>query len=47
MNWEEGFGICLWTASSKNDLEALFKKAGTPFKKIIAVEEHVAKSLIT
>jgi hypothetical protein len=45
MNWEEGFGVCCWDAPSREELEAVFKKAGTPFERMITVEEHVAESL--
>ena len=47
MNWDEGFGVCCWTAPSREDLEGLFEKAGTPYEQIVPVEEHVAKSLLT
>jgi len=47
MNWEEGYGVCCWESPSKDQLEALFMKAGTPFTSIIAVEEHAADSLTT
>jgi len=45
MNWDEGLGICCWTAPSKDELEALFKKVGTPFEKITPVEEHEETTL--
>lgn len=45
MNWKEGFGVCCWSAPTKKKLEALFKKAGTPFEKMIPVEEHVEETL--
>lgn len=47
MNWNEGFGCCCWTAPSKEKLEELFKNSGTPFERIVEVEEHVAASLTT
>ena len=47
MNWEEGLGICCWSADSKDDLAKLFEKAGTPYDKIIPVEEHAAETLLT
>lgn len=40
LNFDEGFGLCCWNAPSKDALAALFEKAGTPFEKMIAVEEH-------
>lgn len=46
LNFEEGFGLCVWNAPSKEALEEMFKKAGTPFASMTAVEEHVAASLI-
>jgi len=45
INWDEGVGVCCWSAPSQGELEGLFKKAGTPFEKVIAVEEHFADSL--
>ena len=45
INWDEGVGVCCWSAPSMPDLEALFQKAGTPFEKMLAVEEHQAESL--
>jgi len=45
MNWDEGLGVCCWTAPSKEALAALFDKTGTPYESMIAVEEHVAASL--
>ena len=47
MNWNEGVGVCCWEAPSREALEALFEKAGTPFDEMIAVEEHVAETLVT
>ncbi|MBN2491808.1 MAG: DUF4242 domain-containing protein [Planctomycetes bacterium] len=47
MNWDEGVGVCCWKAPSRTKLEALFQKVGTPFDSMIAVEEHVAESLVT
>jgi hypothetical protein len=46
MNWEEGLGICCWDAPSRDELEALFRKAGVPFEKMLTVEEHEAQSLV-
>jgi len=45
LNVEEGIGICCWNASSKDGLEAMFRKAGTPVEQIIPVEEYVEASL--
>ncbi len=47
LNWEEGFGICCWTAPSKEELEAVFKKVGTPYESMLAVEEYAGESLIS
>jgi hypothetical protein len=46
-NWEEGVGVCCWEAPSKEALEELFNRAGTPFERMIEVEEHVAETLVT
>ncbi|MBU0755750.1 MAG: hypothetical protein KJ645_11465 [Planctomycetes bacterium] len=46
MNWEEGVGVCCWTAPSKEELEALFRKASVPFEKMVSVEEHEAHTLM-
>jgi hypothetical protein len=46
MNWEEGFGACCWTAPSREKLEEMFNKAGTPFEKMIPVEEHAEATLV-
>jgi len=45
MNWEEGLGVCCWEAPAREDLAALFRKAGTPFERIVAVEENSETSL--
>ena len=47
INWKEGVGVCCWNAPSKKEIEELFKKTGTPYEKIVPVEEHVAESLVT
>ncbi|MHC5037067.1 MAG: hypothetical protein ACYTHM_07115 [Planctomycetota bacterium] len=46
LNFEEGFATCCWNASSVDALKALFEKAGTPFEKMIAVEEMVAEAFV-
>jgi hypothetical protein len=46
LNLEEGFGTCCWNASSVDGLKALFEQAGTPFEKMVAVEEHVTEALV-
>ncbi len=45
INWEEGIGICHWDAPSRQELEELFNQAGTPFEKMVEVEEYLADSL--
>jgi hypothetical protein len=40
INGDEGFAMCCWDAPSKADLEALFKKAGTPFERMLQVDER-------
>jgi len=39
--------MCCWTASSKDELAGLFEKVGTPYERIIAVEEHAAETLVS
>jgi hypothetical protein len=39
VNAEKGFAICCWEAPSQKELEAIFKKAGASFEKILPVEE--------
>jgi hypothetical protein len=46
MNWEKGFGACIWNADSEKDLEELFTRTGTPFESIIPVEERIDKTLL-
>lgn len=46
MNWEEGLGICCWEAPSVAALGKLFDKAGTPYDKMIPVEEHAEATLV-
>jgi len=45
MNWQEGVGVCCWDAPSKEELEALFRKASVSFEKMVPVEELGAKAL--
>ncbi|MHC4601492.1 MAG: nickel-binding protein [Planctomycetota bacterium] len=45
LNFDDGFGLCIWDAPSQEALGELFKKAGTPFEKMIAVQEHLAEHL--
>ncbi len=40
VNWNEGMCICCWDAPSEVKLAELFRKAGTPFEKIVPVEEY-------
>jgi hypothetical protein len=42
INMDEGFATCCWEAPSVADLEGLFKKAGTPFERMVPVEERQA-----
>ena len=44
MNPDEGFACCCWDAPSRDALEGLFRKAGTPFEKMLPVSEHVSSS---
>ena len=46
LNVDEGFGMCCWDAPSVDALKALFEKAGTPFERMLAVEEHVTEALV-
>lgn len=46
MNWDEGVGVCCWSAPSKEELEAVFRKAGVSFEKMLSVEEHEAETLL-
>jgi hypothetical protein len=45
MNWDEGVGVCCWEGPSKEKIADLFEQSGTPFEKIVAVEEHVEETL--
>ena len=45
MNWEEGVGLCCWEAPDKEKLADLFRQAGTPYDKMIEVEEYLAEAL--
>ena len=47
MNWKEGFGICCWDASSRDELAQLFDKTKVPFEEMIPVEEHEEATLST
>jgi|GEM_PF-902271 len=46
MNWDKGFGACIWNARSEKDLEKLFESTGTPFDRIVPVEERIDKTLM-
>lgn len=45
INWSEKFTLCCWSAPSIDALADVFNKAGTPFDKMIEVEEHEAATL--
>jgi hypothetical protein len=40
VNAEEGFACCCWNAPSREELAGLFEKAGTPFERMMRVEEY-------
>jgi hypothetical protein len=40
ISWSEGLGICCWSSPSKTALAKLFDDAGTPYEKMLEVEEH-------
>ncbi len=46
MNWDEGVGVCCWSAQSKEELEKLFKESSVPYDSIVEVEEHVSETLV-
>jgi hypothetical protein len=45
INWDEGVGLCCWEAPDKERLAELFRKVGTPFERMIEVEEYPAEAL--
>ena len=46
LNWEGGNTVCCWNAPSVEALEELFKKVGTPFAKMFAVQEEHQEALM-
>jgi hypothetical protein len=46
-NMSEGVVACCWNADNKEDVIALFEKAGAPYERITLVEEQSADAFST